>query len=286
MRYRLLAIDLDGTLLDRHGRVSRANVEAVRAAQRAGVTVVPCTGRAWREAARRLADVAGLEIGVFATGAAVCAMDTGEAHDLAVLEPSLAERLVAALADEPEAALVLREPALAGHDYLVAGEGTLSPNTQWWFKANAARVRFRRRVTADELRHTLRVGMVGSPERVQRMQTKIANQFGDAVFLHSFTAVDHPRAEEATHVLEIFAAGVDKWRGLEWIARARGIPRDAIAAIGDGINDLAMIEGAACGIAMANAHDSAKLRADHVTADCDENGVARAIEGMIAGRWG
>ena len=49
MRYKMICVDLDGTLLDSHGRVSEANLRSLHDAVDAGVRVVPCTGRAWCE---------------------------------------------------------------------------------------------------------------------------------------------------------------------------------------------------------------------------------------------
>src|SRR5688500_5562496 len=103
MRYKLLGIDLDGTLLDRKGKVSADNVSALAAACEAGVLVAPCTGRAWREAKSTIAHVPGLDVGVFVGGAAVSEIATGRSLDLAVIEPHLALELVRFLAPSPEA---------------------------------------------------------------------------------------------------------------------------------------------------------------------------------------
>ncbi|MFW6060966.1 MAG: HAD family hydrolase, partial [Phycisphaeraceae bacterium] len=177
MKYRLIGIDLDGTLLNSRGRISDANRAAIAAAQDAGVLVVPCTGRGWREAYLPLRDVPSLELGVFITGAMVAEIATGQSVDFAVIEPHLALALVEQLRREPEAVLVYREPALAGHDYLVTGEGELTANTEWWFQATGANVHFQRHVTADDLHHALRVGMVASGERLPTLSQQVEQAF-------------------------------------------------------------------------------------------------------------
>jgi hypothetical protein len=91
---------------------------------------------------------------------------------------------------------------------------------------------------------------------------------------------------ETICVPESFAAGVYKWRGLEWVADKHGIGPRQIAVIGDEINDLPMLEAAGLGIAMGNAIDSVKQAADHVTLDNEHNGVAHAIDRLLAGEWG
>ena len=284
----MIAVDLDGTLLDGGGRISPANQAAITAAQAAGVLVVPSTGRSWREARQVLRQFPVTDpeqVGVFVTGAAISHLATGKTRDLAVIEPRLAQRIVAHLFELPEAVLVFRDAELAGHDYLVTGRGTLSANTQWWFQATEATVQFIREPTLDDLHHTLRVGIVAGGEQARKVGRWLTETMGDSIIVQSFEAVQEPKPADGVHVLEVFARGVEKWRGLEWIARQHDIAPHQIAVIGDGANDLAAIRAARCGIAMANADDDVKAAADHITGACHTDGVAHAIEQLLAGHW-
>jgi len=303
MKYRLIGLDLDGTLLNERGVVSEANRAAVAKARAAGVLVVPCTGRGWQEskepmqaifgdvmfkegsraAAQTSADMP--QPGVFNTGAAVCDVRTGCALDLAIIEPHLALSIVQTMHDMPEAVLVFRDLAQVGHDYLVTGRGSLTPNTQWWFQKSGATVHYQREVTAEDLRHSLRVGIVAQPARMEIAKAKLRAAVGDQVFFHSFEALQMPDRSESMHILEIFASGVDKWRGLSWVAQARGIEPEEIACMGDEVNDLQMLRGAGCGIAMGNAIADAKAAAKYITLHHREDGVAHAIEQLMSGRW-
>jgi hydroxymethylpyrimidine pyrophosphatase-like HAD family hydrolase len=69
------------------------------------------------------------------------------------------------------------------------------------------------------------------------------------------------------------------------LALEQRIPRERIAAIGDEVNDIAMIEGAGLGIAMANAVPQVKKAAKVETASNADDGVARAIEKILSGEW-
>ena len=149
MKYRMIAIDLDGTLLDGGGRASASNLAAVARARAAGVEVVPCTGRGWRESGATLHQLlpcfpAGKPgpAGVFACGAAVHDLATGGALHTMGMDAELALTIVAILADLPDSVLVFRDVEHAGHHYLVTGRGTLSPNTQWWFEATQVTVHY------------------------------------------------------------------------------------------------------------------------------------------------
>ena len=285
MKYRLLALDLDGTLLGPDHTVSDANRRAVARAQAAEVLVVPCTGRGWRESLEPLQGVGGLELGVFNTGAAVVDMESGRPADTAEIQPELVHELIDHLRGLPEAVLVFQEHTQTGHDFLVTGDGVLTENTQRWFGMNNMLVREDRRPDLEALRHTLRVGVVATGGSAFEAESVVAQRFGDRINLHCFAGVPTTSKEDAVYILEIFAKGVDKWRGLAWIADQRGIGHDQVAVIGDEINDLAMLEHAGLGVAMDNAVPQAAELADRKTLSNERDGVAHAIDRMLAGEW-
>src|SRR5690606_34357223 len=175
-------VDLDGTLLDTRGRLSAGNLAALRRAQDAGMLVVPCTGRAWRESHRALAEAAHLGLGVFVTGAAISEMPTGRSLDVSGIEPELAMQIVELLHDFPEAVLVFRDAQHAGHDYLVTGRGKLTGNTQWWFDYTRSTVHYQQALCADDLKHTLRVGMIAGGERMAYVIPQLQATFGERIF--------------------------------------------------------------------------------------------------------
>jgi len=285
MHYQLIGIDLDGTLLDEQGRVSDANAAALRRAHEAGALVVPCTGRAWHESRDALAGLDFLDRGVFVTGAAINDVASGEAVDLAVVEPHLAAELIEPLHEIDQPILVFRERSQAGHDYLVATHHEPSPNTRWWFDHTRARVQYTPEPTLDDLHHVLRVGMVARGAHVQELTQRLQHTYRHRAIIHHFTAIHMPDEAQSLHVLEMFAPGVDKWRGLTWLADQHGIPHDRIAAVGDSINDISMLTHAACGIAMANASDPARAAADRHTKANTDDGLAHAIDQLLEGKW-
>lgn len=285
MDYRLLAIDLDGTLLCPEGKVSRENLNAIAEAHAAGLTVVPCTGRGWREAKYVLEQVPGLGLGVFVTGAAVTDVYQGITQHHTALDTGTAAELIDFLKDEPLAVLAYREPNRVGHEYLVTGNGELTTNSRWWFDFTGSIVHEQRRVTALDLEHTLRIGMVAPGSRMPGILARVSERFAGRVEAHAFAAVQSPDPDEAVHILEVFAPGVDKWHGLSWVADRMGIGPDKVAVIGDEINDVAMLRAAGCSIAMENATDAAKEHAAYVTKPNHDGGVAHAIRQILDGVW-
>ena len=285
MNYRLLAIDLDGTLLCPEGRVSEENLAAIAKAQAAGLAVVPCTGRGWREAHHALQHVPNLDLGIFVTGAAITDVPTGKTQHFTAMDPQVVAELIELLQDEPDAVLAYREPNRVGHEYLITGNGQVTPNSQWWFGVTGAVLHENRNISADELHHTLRVGMVAPGSRMPDILSRVNEQFTGRVQAHAFAAVQAPDPEEAIHIIEIFAPGVDKWHGLSWVADQMGIESDQVAVIGDEINDIAMLQAAGCAIAMENAADAAKQHAAYVTKPNHDHGVAHAIDQILHGHW-
>lgn len=285
MHYRLLAIDLDGTLLCPEGKVSTENLNAIADAQAAGLTVVPCTGRGWREAKHILEQVPGLDLGVFVTGAAIADAYQGITRHHTAMNPDTAAELIDCLKDEPLAVLAYREPNRVGYEYLVTGNGQVTTNSQWWFDFTGSIVHEQRSVTAHDLEHTLRVGMVAPGSRVPDILAMVADRFAGRVESHAFSAVQAPDPDESVCILEIFAPGVDKWHGLSWVADRMGIGPDKVAVIGDEINDIAMLRAAGCSIAMENAIDAAKQHAGYITKPNHDHGVAHAIRQILEGVW-
>lgn len=285
MKYRLLALDLDGTLLGEDRKVSAENAAAIADAHDAGVLVVPCTGRGWRESVEPLANVPHFTHGIFNTGAVIVEMDSGKAIDLADFEPHLALELVEYLRDLPEAVLVYQEYERTGCDYLITGDGAVNGNTAIWLSTSDLRIKENRRPTADDLRHSLRVGVVATGQRAYDIEDQVIERFADRTSLHCFAGVPTTSMEDKVFIVEIFAAGVSKWRGLQWLAQQHGITDDQIAVMGDEVNDLPMLESAGLSIAMANAVEPAKQLAHHITRSNADHGVAYAIRQMLDGAW-
>ena len=288
MRYRMIAVDLDGTLLNRDGEVSAVNRRALQRAVDAGVLVVPCTGRSWIESRQVIDQVQvfcdGLP-GVFVTGAMVQEVGSGHVLDLARLPGSTIGKLVDVLSGSGESLLIFRDREVVGHDYLIVGQREIDPNTRWWFEVNGLLWERTDRAVAEDFDHAVRLQVVGTRERAMPLHEQVMAHVADDIYAHCFEAVQMPEPTDNIYILEVFAAGVDKWRGLRWLAESHDITVEQVAAIGDEINDLHMLEAAGCSIAMGNAVDAAKAAAMHITEDRDDDGVARAIDRLLDGEW-
>lgn len=285
MRYRLIAIDLDGTLLCPEGLVSKENRDALHAAHEAGAIILPCTGRGWGESRVVLDSVPDGEVGVFNTGAMVCGLRSGDTRNRAVFDAQTARVLIELLAEGDEAVLVFTDPDETGYEYIVTGKGEPTTNTRWWFERNGLRWERQPSIAPAMLEHALRIGAMAYRDRADWIGERVGEVLPGLTEHHAFEAVQEPGFDEPMFILECFAKGVSKWRGIQWVADQHGITPDQIAVIGDQINDVPMFKKAGCAVAMGNAIPAIKDAAHFHTLCNDEHGVAHAIEKMMRGDW-
>jgi hydroxymethylpyrimidine pyrophosphatase-like HAD family hydrolase len=286
-RYDLLVIDLDGTLLDPRGRVSDANVEAVRAARAAGLTVIIATGRALVESQRTLEVIGRDGIVIAAGGSMVCDAATGRTLYRSTMPHDLVVDVTAALLDEGHKVLLLKDPDRTGYDYLAVGPAELDPASAWWFEVLPVRVRFVHELVDDpDPEETVRVGAVAGEAELAPIATHLKQRLGDRAFLQHWSAVTATAATgSATHLLEVFNPDVDKWTAVRAFCEQEGVDPARVAAIGDGLNDVRLVSQAGLGIAMGNADPRVAAVADRTTADNTADGVAEAIGRLLDGSW-
>lgn len=291
----MLALDLDGTVLDPTSRVRAGVADAVGRARDAGMLVTICTGRGLPESRDALEALAQTEPVVVAGGSIIAEPATGRTLRRFPMHPTLTSRLCGRLTARGYPVLVLKDPHAAGYDYLVVtGDRRLSldPVTQWWFEEMRVTIRLARSVERDEHpEHTVRVGVCARASELGPLAASLEQEFDGVVTLHNFPAVVAPdqatrwERGETAHILEMFDARADKWNAVRALAADRGIEPARIAAMGDQINDVTMIRGAGLGVAMGNAIEDVKKVAGRVTRSNAEEGVAFAIERILAGEW-
>src|SRR5919198_569057 len=245
MTIRLIALDLDGTLLDSRGRLSERNRASVASARAAGASVALVTGRRFRDA-RPLALELGLDVPVIAHNGAL----TKHAHSLetvsAILMPVAAARAVVRLGRAHGAdALVSDDHVGAGllvYDHLSEGNTALAKYIAW-----------SRRVVGEEAARAIR--------RVPSLDDYLDHDPLHVAFSGGCAAMD---------------------AGLAAVAAEQGLGREEVLAVGDNFNDLEMLEWAGTGVVMGNADPALRERAGfHTTASNDEDGVADAIERFV-----
>lgn len=293
--YSMLALDLDGTLLRSDGSISPANVAAIHAAREQSLRVVVCTGRGWAECRHILKQIDQVDPVIVAGGSIIAESHSGATIHREAMELSLVHESVDAVNDAGHAALVLKDPHEVGYEYLVVHgrqRRELDPVTAWWFKTMGVRVKMVDHVDEDEHEdHTVRVGACAPSNKLAQLAERLKTAAVGRGIVHHFPAVvapDHATKGDGDgkmHILELFGVRANKWSGASHLAAKWDIPHHRIVAIGDEVNDESMICGAGLGIAMGNAVPRIRDVAKRVTATNNEDGVAKALCEVLAGKW-
>lgn len=268
MTPRLVATDLDGTLLRGDRTVGPRTRAALAAAHEAGVLVVPVTARQ-PLGVRPLAEQAGF------TGWAVCSngslcvhLGTGEVLFEQPVEVAAQQRLVAALAEQVPG--LLHVSVRDGGEGFVAQEGYAALATFEDHKRDVSTM------TGHELAEVLAAPslklIVRHPELGVSELLAAARALG-----HDDVALTHSGAP----FLEVMAAGVSKAWGVARLCEHLGIDAADVVAFGDAPNDVEMLAWAGHGVAMGNAVAEAVAVADEVTASNDDDGVALVLERLL-----
>ncbi|MBL4697743.1 MAG: HAD-IIB family hydrolase [Phycisphaerales bacterium] len=284
----LIAIDLDGTLMGTDERVSQANIGAVHRARDAGITVLVCTGRGLGECRPALEAIDQREPVMVAGGSIIADPVSGETLHRFTMSQDVVAAATALFHNANCPALIMKDPAEIGYDYLVVhsdDKHPIHPITRWWFDDHQLTVNYAKQVHHDEHpEHTVRIGVCIEQTVSNQISKQVAALLGDDVWLYDFPCVmPAGHSGEIVHILELFAAKINKWAAISWYLDRHGIDASRVAAIGDQVNDVPMIEAAGIGIAMGNAIGEVQSHAKYTTATNDNDGVAHAINAIVEG---
>lgn len=269
MAVKLIAFDLDGTLLDRQKNIPETNLRALKAAAEAGVLLVPATGRIYTGIPEQIRTLPGARYFITINGA--YAYDAVEDRNLysSELSVDLCLRLIRYMDTLP----VIYDCYQDNWGYITrsmfqrAGDFIPDPGIMKMMREL--------RTPVDNLAETLR--QKGRP--VQKMQMHFQDlaerdrQLKLVAELFPETAV----SSSLPWNIEINSAGATKGQALKALCQALGIDLRDTLAFGDGTNDLDMIRTAGIGVAMGNGAEEVKAAADWIAPYNDDAGVAAGI---------
>ena len=269
MDVRLIASDLDGTIIRADGSISGRTIEAFGAARDAGIHIVFVTGRPvrWLEPVRSAFGH---------LGTVICSNG-------AVLYDLEAERLLSAATIAPQSLLTAQELILdAEPSATFAAETTRGLHLGQGFAEDSASARLGEFESLD-LR-SARLATDGVVKFLAKSRTRSSDDFMAAVepALGRLVSVTHSAFDVA--LLEMAHVDVNKSVALGAYAAGLGISVDQVAAFGDMPNDLQMLAWAGHGYAMASGHPAALAAAAYRAPGVEQDGVARILEDLLAGR--
>ena len=265
----IIALDLDGTLLNSNKELSAGNLAALQRAANAGIEIVPTTGRFYGGMPAVIRELPFVRYVITINGAQVADLKTGEVIYKAEIPWQQAIDIMTLLDEHPviydcyqdNAAWMTAEQK--NHiDRIVA-----SPHYRKMLHELRQPVPELKAVLAERKKDVQKVQFFTDlPELWTRMMKELPERFENLCVSSS-----------VSDNVEINQAHANKGEALYALADHLGVEHQATLAFGDGLNDLSMLKAAGVGVAMANAEPEAKEVADWITLSCDEDGVAHGI---------
>lgn len=272
MAYKMVCIDMDGTLLNSRKKISDESKNAIKKIYDKGVEVVVTTGRIYNNA-EYYSNLLGVKSPVIAANGAIV---KSKVDSKILYENPINIEECIKLID------LLYEMKLLFHFYTTDGIFCNNALTKMATKAYMTK-----QVGHESLKINYHV--IKSKEKWKEFFKENNNKITKCI-IFSISPEQIVKCKERLKCLEgivYFGAGkrsievnnrgVSKGNAVRALAQKYGIKRDEIICIGDNENDLSMIEYAGVGIAMGNAIDSVKEIADYITSSNDDNGVAKAL---------
>ena len=263
--YKLIALDIDDTLLGSDRKLHEIDRAAIARGKAAGIKFTIATGRSYRGSREIMAQAGLSEMPVINYGGAQTSLyPSGEIIHVDGLDLDIVRELIR-FADELGAYIQIYD----GDDYFFR---SVSEENEYY----KARIGYAGK-TADILTHEFKSVskclLIASPERARELAALLREHFAGRLTVSG----SNPR------YVEINALGVDKGKALRFLTGYLGLTREEVIAVGDNTIDLAMIRYAGMGVAVGNAADIVKQEADYIAPTNDEHAVAHVIEKFIFG---
>jgi len=272
---RLIAIDIDGTLLDPKFQISAANLEALNRAHTSGIEVALVTGRR-HNFALPVANAIGFDVTLISSNGAVTRSSTGEHFHRDLLPAPVAQRLLRYMVGFRSNTVLTFDRDGKGAIVLETAD-ELNLSIQRWLEKNSewteSIVPLEDALTEDPVQ-AMFCGNIPKMSAVQKMLL-------DCDFGNQFTVLRTQYDARNLCIVDILNQDCSKGHALQRWTERRGIPRDQVMAIGDNFNDVEMLQFAGLPVLMANACDELKQNGWTLTLSNDESGVAYAINQVL-----
>ena len=295
---RMIGIDLDGTLLTRQKELTPGSRSALEDALRAGIEIVPVTGRPLAGVPREVLEIPGIRFVITSNGANTYALAEdvlgsgasilsgtmkGKTPGRVLRKAHLPHELVRRVLDEAAGEDVIREIFIRGVGYhnphvqkMLEARFSIAPPILDYINRSRKIVADFDELLEDPSSHVENISlMFPSQEHRDAAFERIKRIRGDSGERLLHVLLPWKTDLEITHVL------ADKWKSLEDLGRYLGITDEEIMTLGDGDNDRPMLIGAGISVAMGNAPDFVKETADRITDDNEHDGAARAIREIL-----
>ncbi len=263
MKYRLIAIDLDGTLVNREGVILSSSRKAIRRIIDSGMKVTLATGRMYQPSSRFAQE---LEVSI----PIICYQGA------LIQEPYNGSVLWHKPLPVPTARRVIKQVRQVGvQSYVYVNDQVyveeITERGQWYAQRNGIDLNLVRDLVAFPERQPTEIVAWGEAEKIDRLIIRLDADFGSSLLVTksypTFCEIAHP------------ASG--KGNALEYLTKLLGIKQSQTVAIGDGPNDISMLKWAGLGIAIGTASEEVTAAADWVVNNETGDNFAEAVERLL-----
>jgi Cof subfamily protein (haloacid dehalogenase superfamily) len=272
---RLVAVDIDGTLLDSNFQITQPNLKALRTAHHAGVEIVLVTGRR-HTFALPVAQELGFDLCLISSNGAITKSIGGELFHRDLL-PAAAARRFCSVMDKFRKNIVLTFDREDKGALVMEGVEELTLSIRRWVEKNRDYIEFVQPAEAALTTDPVQAMVCGPIARMQVAEATLA----ESNLLSHVTVLKTQYDHRDLCILDVLNQGCSKGHALERWARHRGVKRQEIMAIGDNFNDVEMLEFAGNPVIMGNACEQLKRNGYKLTCSNDESGVARALSEVM-----
>lgn len=285
--YKLIAIDLDGTLLNTYGQISQKNKEALLKAAQNGVEIVLASGRPTNSVKNIANDLGKNKYIICGNGSLIYDLQ----KEQIIYDKFIEKRKALQIIEICEKNSIYYN--LYTENMVIAKN--LDNNVLFYQYENANKIESKKTkinlvediykyVENLENENILKFTISDKNSIIFNSCIRKLREIKNIDVLdvaHMSRKVIKSGTEEITigyYYTEVSSKNVDKWNAIEWLSKELGINKEEIMTIGDNVNDKLMIENAGMGIAMGNSAPYIKEIADKVVANNNEDGVAEAVE--------
>ncbi|MBA4018877.1 MAG: haloacid dehalogenase [Pirellula sp.] len=277
--YRLLALDIDGTLVNSRDELTPGVRDALQEAAAEGIRIVLATGRRYSRALP-LVEPLGIDAPIIsASGALIkCPLSHRTLHVAALSRADLLKTLEVTTKRGHDAVLY-GDTYDQGFDYYFHSFDGICPELGQYHALNEGCGRVTPDLYANPPEDVFAGFAMGSRSEMLALDDALQAALPGRLYTH---VIRSPRYDG--FMCEIAPAGATKWSGVRYVADLWGIADEEICAVGDDVNDLPMLVGSGLGVAMGNAVDELKQAADRIAPHHDEDGLAEVVRWILAGK--
>lgn len=274
--FRLLAIDIDGTLVGRHDELTPATREALARAARAGIHVVLATGRRYSMTLPLVEPLAIKVPLVTASGALIKDPAGHRTLFCAEFADDVLRRALGVIDRLGFDPLACADTFEEGFDFYQARPDARGPQLAEYLDFNQGCGRLWPELIECPPPGVFHLFAMGTRDEMLALEAALHFETAGRLATHVLRSPKY-----SGFMVEVAPAGVSKWSGIRHLAAGWGIGDEAICAVGDDVNDIPMIRAAGLGVAMGNAQESVKAAADRVAPSQEQDGLAQVVEWLL-----